>query len=57
MVTDGILGAVQMLKWNLLTYGERSGANCVLDMLADYDEDQWYNMTEEEKIKWIKNYI
>ena len=26
-------------------------------MLGDYDEDEWYSMSDEEKAEWIASYV
>ena len=57
MVTDGILQAVQSMIDNFRTAEEVAAGNMIWEMLTDYDEDNWYDMTEEEKCKWINNYI
>lgn len=57
MVTDGILGAVQMMIDRFQNADEIGAGKMIWEMLSDYDEDRWYEMTSEEAIEWIKNYI
>lgn len=57
MVTDGILAAVQGIIDNLNTPEERYAGKVIWDMLADFDEDEWYEMNDEQKNKWLTYYI
>ena len=57
MITDGILQAVQTMTDNFRMAEEVGAGNMILEMLANYEEEQWYNMTDEQKIKWIEFYI
>ena len=57
MVTDGILGAVQMIIDRFKTSDEIYAGKIIWDMLSDYDEDEWYFMSDEEKAEWIADYV
>lgn len=57
MVTDGILGAVQMMIDSFNKADEIGAGKMIWEILSDYDEDQWYDMTDEEKLGWIKTYL
>ena len=57
MVTDGILGAVQMIIDRFKTSDEIYAGKIIWDMLSDYDEDEWYSMSDEQKKEWIIKYI
>lgn len=57
MVTDGILCAVQGVIDNLQTSEERYAGKIIWDMLSDFDEDEWYSMSEEQKQEWLNSYI
>ena len=57
MVTDGILGAVQMIIDRFETHEEVNVGENIFNMLGDYDEDEWYSMSDEEKAEWIAGYI
>lgn len=56
MVTDEILRATELLKESLAE-SEQRGAECVIAMLGDFDEDQWLDMMPDEQLAWIKQYI
>ena len=49
MITDGILGAVQMIIDRFETPEEVNAGENIFNMLGDYDEDEWYSMSDEEK--------
>ena len=57
MVTDGILGAVQMIIDGFETHEEVNAGENIFNMLGDYDEDEWYSMSDEEKAEWIASYV
>ena len=57
MVTDGIMTAVQMMIDSFKNEDEIGAGNMIMEMLGDYDEDQWDDMNDEEKVDWIKNYV
>ena len=57
MITDGILGAVQMIIDMFKTSDEIYAGKIIWDMLSDYDEDEWYSMSDEQKKEWIIKYI
>lgn len=57
MITDGVLQAVQTMIDNFQKADEIGAGNMIWEMLTDYDEDQWYGMTNEERVAWIKNYL
>ena len=57
IVTDGILGAVQMIIDRLKTSDELYAGKIIWEMLAEYDEDEWYSMSDDQKKEWIIKYI
>ena len=57
MITDGVLGAVQMIIDRFKTSDEIYAGKIIWDMLSDYDEDEWYSMSDDQKKEWIINYI
>ena len=57
MVTDGILGAVQMIIDRFETPEEVNAGENIFNMLGDYDEDEWYSIRKKKKKEWIINYI
>ena len=57
MVTDGILVAVQMIIDRFKTHEEVNAGENIFNMLGDYDEDEWYSMSDEEKAEWIADYV
>lgn len=57
MVTDGIMTAVQALIDRFSTPEEKIAGEAILDMLGDFDEDEWYAMDDEQIDEWLANYI
>ena len=57
MVTDGILGAVQMIIDRFKTSDEIYAGKIIWEMLSDYDEDGWYSISDDQKKEWIIKYI
>ena len=57
MITDGILCAVQMIIDRFETPEEVNAGENIFNMLGDYDEDEWYSMSDEEKAEWIASYV
>lgn len=57
MITDGVLGAVQMIIDRFKTSEEIYTGKIIWDMLSDYDEDEWRSMSDEEKVEWIIKYL
>ena len=57
MITDGILSAVQMIIDRFETPEEVNAGENIFNMLGDYDEDEWYSMSDEEKAEWIASYV
>ena len=57
MITDGILDAVQMIIDRFETPEEVNAGENIFNMLGDYDEDEWYSMSDEEKAEWIASYV
>ena len=49
MITDGILGAVQMIIDRFKTSDEIYAGKIIWEMLSDYDEDGWYSMSDDQK--------
>lgn len=57
MVTDGILEAVNQMIAICVSAEQKEAMEMVCEMLGDFDEDQWYGMSEEEKDVWIKGHF
>ena len=57
MITDGVLGAVQMIIDRFKTSDEIYAGKIIWNMLSDYDEDEWRSMSNEEKAEWIADYV
>ena len=57
MITDGVLGAVQMIIDRFKTSDEIYAGKIIWDMLSDYDEDEWYSMSDDHKKEQIIKYI
>lgn len=56
MVTDGIMEVLQTMAY-MLKGEQRDTIEMVWEMLSDYDEDEWYLMSEKRKEEWIAGYI
>ena len=56
MVTDGILCAVQGVVDNFKTKEEKHAGEVIWNMLTDFDEDVWYEMSDKQKDEWVKSY-
>ena len=57
MITDGIFGAIQMIIDRFEIPEEVNAGENIFNMLGDYDEDEWYSMSDEEKAEWIADYV
>ena len=57
MVTDGILGALNMINQQLSTPEAKQAGEDIWNMLADFDEDEWEEKSLEEKQEWVKGYV
>lgn len=59
MMTDEMYGACAMMVNALLELGEeqRNVGSAMLDMLMDFSEGDWCEMSDEERFLWIQRYI
>ena len=57
MITDGIFGAIQMIIDRFEIPEEVNAGENIFNMLGDYDEDEWYSMSDVEKAEWIAGYV
>ena len=57
MVTDDILCAVQSVIDRFETEAEKNAGQTIWDMLSDFSEDDWEEMSDEQKAEWIRKYI
>lgn len=57
MVTDDILCAVQAVIDRFETETEKNAGQAIWNMLSDFSEDDWEEMSDEQKTEWIRKYI
>ena len=57
MVTDGIMEAVERMIDGCRTSEEKGAMEVLREMLGDFDEDKWYEMSDDEKQEWISEYM
>ena len=57
MVTDAIMCAVQNVIDKFETDEERNAGAIIWNMLSDFDEDEWYSMSDNQIDEWISSYI
>ena len=57
MITDGIFGAIRMIIDRFEIPEEVNAGENIFNMLGDYDEDEWYSMSDEKKAEWIAGYV
>lgn len=57
MITDGILSALNMINEQLSTPEAKQAGEDIWNMLADFDEDEWEEMSVDECEGWIKSYV
>ena len=57
MVTDGILSAVNMMMENSFDPEHKKASDSVWNMLSDFDEDEWFEMSNDKKEAWVKKYL
>lgn len=53
MITDYIMEVLNRITEKLEGTAYAQGVDVVIDALGDYDEDEWINMTESERNKYI----
>lgn len=56
MVTDEIVCAVQMMVDKMENPKEKNAGEKIGNMLADFDEDLWNSLSNEEKDAWMCRY-
>lgn len=57
MVTDGILGALNMINKQFNTPEAKQAGEDIWTMLSDFDEDEWAEKSVDECAEWVKGYI
>lgn len=57
MVTDEIMCAVQMMVNKMEDPKEKNAGEKIGNMLADFNEDLWNNLSNEEKDAWMSRYV
>ncbi|MGF7010661.1 hypothetical protein M2146_001185 [Lachnospiraceae bacterium PF1-22] len=56
MVTENILLALRLLE-DSASKEEKAGIQKAINMLENYDDDLFVDMSGEEKEAWVKNYL
>ena len=57
MITDEIVEAMDMMMELCRTPEERVGMQKMQDMLLDWSEDDWMDMSDTKKTKFLKQFI
>lgn len=57
MITDDLVAALEALINKFDTDEKKDAGNSVLYALMNFDEDEWYGMDDEEKDRWINQYL
>ena len=57
MITDEIMEALDLLMAHFASQAERSGVWKAQMMLSDWSDDDWSNMSLEEKNAFICKYV
>lgn len=57
MVTDNIIAACEVMINQCQNIGMKTAMEMMLDMLMDFDDDKWYEMTTEERRAWVCEYM
>ena len=56
MITDNIVAACKMMI-DHCNIGMKMAMEMMLDMLMDFDDDKWYEMTDDERRAWVCEYM
>ena len=56
MITDSVICAVLEIIDRFTTPEEKCAGETILEMLSDFNEDEWESMNDEERNKWISQY-
>lgn len=58
MITDSIMAAINIMINNCKNEEQRKGMDMIGNMLADFDEDNWHDLTDSGAcIEWVKQYM
>lgn len=57
MITDDLVVALEALINKFDTDEKKDAGYSVLCALMNFDEDEWYGMDDEEKDRWINQYL
>ena len=57
MITDNIVAACEVMIDQCQNIGMKTAMEMMLDMLMDFDDDKWYEMTDEERCAWVCEYM
>lgn len=56
MITDEIIDAIDLLIEMCSGKEQKNGMESVKEILMDFDNDKWLNMTESERREWLKEF-
>ena len=57
MVTEGIMEMLEVMLNAVDGTAHAQMMDVVVDAIGYYDEDEWYEMTDEQKKNWVREYI
>jgi len=57
MITDAIIEAIDQIIEECNNKRQQIGMEIVRDMLGDFEEYFWENMTIEDKKRWVSHYL
>lgn len=57
MITDNIIAAIQTMINADVNCIRQEGMELLLDMLCDFNDEEWVKMSEKDRLLWVKNYI
>lgn len=52
-----VIEAVEALRDIAADKGQRDGMEAVRDMLYEFDEDTWEEMSPDERTEWLKQFL
>lgn len=52
-----VIEAIEALRDIAADKGQRDGMEAVRDMLYEFDEDTWEEMSSDERTEWLKQFL
>jgi len=52
-----VIEAIEALRDIAADKGQRDGMEAVRDMLYEFDEDTWEEMSPDERTEWLKQFL